>query len=127
MMFAAVGWWFGYDGSFKFEKIGLKYLETAAPYVDMRGLSATCGTLVIILNFLMFIEMKFPLPIALLGTCMMLFGKQSYTFWSVGSNSFVHINRQWFHHSEQIHLAGSSPYLFCRFCHFQLGEIPFVP
>ena len=77
LLFALVGYLFQFDGSFLFDNIKDNYLETNAPYIEMRGLSALCGALTAIVIYLMLIEMKFSLPIACLGTCMIIFGNYS--------------------------------------------------
>lgn len=74
LLFAAVGYLFGYDGSFSFENIGMSYQGSRVPYVDMRSVSALCGTLVVSLVYAMLIEMRFSLPVAVLGAFMIAFG-----------------------------------------------------
>ena len=75
LLFAAVGYLFGYDGTFSFEKIGLSYSGSQVPYVAMRSLSAICGTLIATVVYAMLIQMKFSLTVAILGSCMIAFGR----------------------------------------------------
>ena len=76
MIFAFVGYVFGSDGVFKFEEIGLSYSDVAnVPYVQMRLVSAICGSLLAPISYLMLMEMGLSEISAVLASCMIIFGK----------------------------------------------------
>ena len=59
MMIAFVGWLVGYDGSFKFENIGMSYETHPAPYLAYRSFNAILGTLTVPIMFNTLKEMNF--------------------------------------------------------------------
>ncbi|SCU91697.1 LAME_0E13498g1_1 [Lachancea meyersii CBS 8951] len=59
MLIAFVGWLVGYNGSFKFDDIGLSYDTNPAPFVAYRSLSAILGTLTVPIVFNTMKEMNF--------------------------------------------------------------------
>eukprot|EP00331_Platyophrya_macrostoma_P026825 CAMPEP_0176447034 /NCGR_PEP_ID=MMETSP0127-20121128/24743_1 /TAXON_ID=938130 /ORGANISM="Platyophrya macrostoma, Strain WH" /LENGTH=476 /DNA_ID=CAMNT_0017833307 /DNA_START=275 /DNA_END=1702 /DNA_ORIENTATION=+ len=73
MTFAAIGYLFGYDGSFDFKGGDSTYENTGVPFVEMRAVSAVCGSLTAIIVYCMFIDMKYSLPIAIMGSCLIIF------------------------------------------------------
>nr|BAK02010.1 predicted protein [Hordeum vulgare subsp. vulgare] len=73
MTFAAIGYLFGYDGSFGFVNGDHTYENTGVPFVQMRAVSAFCGALTAIIAYCMLIDMKYTLPIAILGSCFIVF------------------------------------------------------
>lgn len=64
LLIAAVGWLFGYDGSFTFATIGQSYAASSAPYVALRMFMVLLGTGSIALSCATLLEMGF----SLLGT-----------------------------------------------------------
>ena len=85
LFFAAIGKVLGYNGSFDFEKVGLSYQNTQVPYVALRSFSALCGTSVVAIVYALLIEMQFALPIAVLGSCLVVFGNillQSFLYFA---------------------------------------------
>jgi len=59
MMIAFVGWLVGYDGSFKFENIGMSYETHPAPYLAYRSFNAILGTLTVPIMFNTLKELNF--------------------------------------------------------------------
>ena len=59
MMIAFIGWLCGYDGSFKFEDIGLSYETHPAPYLAYRSFNAILGTLTVPIIFNTLKELNF--------------------------------------------------------------------
>jgi len=72
IMFAVVGYIFGYRGNFSFENIGLSY-EDDVPYVAMRIYSSLCGILVIPIAYYTIKGLKFSRYAAFLGAFLVLF------------------------------------------------------
>lgn len=59
MLIAFVGWLVGYNGTFKFDDIGLSYDSNPAPFVAYRSLSAILGTLTVPIIFNTVKELNF--------------------------------------------------------------------
>ncbi|CCE61701.1 hypothetical protein TPHA_0B00290 [Tetrapisispora phaffii CBS 4417] len=59
MMIAFIGFLVGYDGSFKFEEIGMPYDKNPAPYIAYRSFNALLGTLTVPIMFLTLKELNF--------------------------------------------------------------------
>ena len=59
MMIAFIGWIFGYDGTFKFDEIGMSYETHPAPFLAYRGFNAILGTLTIPVMFNTLKELNF--------------------------------------------------------------------
>jgi dolichyl-phosphate-mannose-protein mannosyltransferase len=68
-----VGWLVGFDGSFLFENIGDSYIENNVPYLALRALPATLGTLTIPVVFLIMWESGYSLPACVLSAGLMVF------------------------------------------------------
>lgn len=77
LLLAAVGSFFGYDGSFSFSKTGLSYEDSNVPYVGLRSFPALCGALMVVVVYSLLIEMKFSVSVAVLAACMVAFGNDS--------------------------------------------------
>ncbi|KTB10752.1 Dolichyl-phosphate-mannose--protein mannosyltransferase 4 [Nakaseomyces glabratus] len=59
MMIAFIGWLCNYDGSFKFEEIGLSYDKHPAPFLAYRSFNALLGTLTVSIMFESMKELNF--------------------------------------------------------------------
>ncbi|EEP76668.1 dolichyl-phosphate-mannose--protein mannosyltransferase 4 [Uncinocarpus reesii 1704] len=73
LLFAFVGWLVGYDGHFLFDNIGDSYVENKVPYVALRSLPATLGSLTVPLVFLIMWESGYSLPACVLSAGLVLF------------------------------------------------------
>lgn len=73
MLFALVGYLFGYDGSFSFAEIGLDYPNNV-PFVAMRMAAALFGSLLPIICFLMMKNMKMSRNSIIFAMFMIIFG-----------------------------------------------------
>lgn len=80
LIFALVGWLFDYDGNFFFDEIGHSFEGQNVPYAEMRAVSAICGSLIVILFYLILIELDFSLNVALIATSLVLLGKNDKIF-----------------------------------------------
>lgn len=67
LIFAAIGYWNDFDGSFLFKNIGEEF-PSDVPYVIMRGSSALCGSLLIPTVYQIMIELGFTHRAALLAS-----------------------------------------------------------
>jgi dolichyl-phosphate-mannose-protein mannosyltransferase len=74
MLFAAVGYFHGYDGHFNFDNIGDTLVDQGVPYVSMRLLSAFCGTLIVPLSFLTLKDIGCSLLGCVFGAYLILIG-----------------------------------------------------
>eukprot|EP00833_Pecoramyces_ruminatium_P001870 jgi/Orpsp1_1/1175902/evm.model.c7180000055663.1 len=72
IMFAMIGYIFGYRGDFSFEDIGLDYPDSV-PYIAMRVYSGLCGILVIPIAYYTILGLKFSRYSAFLGAFLVLF------------------------------------------------------
>ncbi|ODQ82919.1 glycosyltransferase family 39 protein [Babjeviella inositovora NRRL Y-12698] len=73
MCIAAVGWLVGYDGAFKFDRIGDSYIANKVPYLALRGWCALQGTLTIPVMFLTMKELGYSIPGCVFATCLVVF------------------------------------------------------
>lgn len=74
-MIAASGYLGGFNGSFKFDKIGDSYIENDVPYVVMRSPQALLGALLVPLVYAILLETDHSIAASALGAAMVLFGK----------------------------------------------------
>lgn len=70
---AAVGWFVGYSGHFKFENIGDSYIENHVPYVAFRAVPAFQGAMTVPVVFMIMWESGYSLPAAISAAVLMLF------------------------------------------------------
>lgn len=70
LLIAFVGWLVGFDGHFKFEDIGLSYTQHSVPYIPLRALSATLGTLTVPIMFATLKECNYSVWTCLLGSAL---------------------------------------------------------
>lgn len=80
LLIAGAGYAGGFNGTFKFDKIGDSYIDNQIPYVIMRAPEALLGALLIPLVFMILIETQHSLPASILGASMVLFGKCWFAF-----------------------------------------------
>lgn len=73
MLIAFVGWLVGYNGSFKFDDIGLSYDTYPAPFVAYRSLSAILGTLTVPIVFNTLKELNFRAATCAMGALLIVF------------------------------------------------------
>lgn len=73
LLFALVGWFVGYDGSFTFDNIGDSYIDHQVPYIAYRALPATLGALTVPIVFLIMWESGYSLPACVLASGLMVF------------------------------------------------------
>ena len=77
-MFAGVAWLLNYDGHFLFDRIGDDYIENNVPYIGLRMLPATLGSLYVPLVYLIMMESGYNIFTAILASALILFGKHTY-------------------------------------------------
>ncbi len=77
LLITLAGWLAGFDGEFDFKDIGKDYLEPGVPYVAMRMLPAICGILLVPTMFLTLKAAGCRTMTAVLGSCLIVFGKKS--------------------------------------------------
>ena len=75
LLYGLAGWFVGFEGKFKFENIGDNYSEAHVPYVGMRELPATLGSLTIPLVYAIMKESGYSTIVAAFSACLILFGK----------------------------------------------------
>ncbi|KAI9298186.1 glycosyltransferase family 39 protein [Neoconidiobolus thromboides FSU 785] len=73
LMIAAVGWFFGFDGSFDFEKIGKEFAGNHVPYTAMRLAQALFGWFLIPTAYLTSKVSGLTTEVAALGSLLVLF------------------------------------------------------
>ncbi|KAL1986897.1 hypothetical protein VTN96DRAFT_5314 [Rasamsonia emersonii] len=73
LLYALVGWLVGYDGHFLFDNIGESYIEHKVPYIALRALPATLGSLTVSVVFLIMWESGYSLPACVLASGLMVF------------------------------------------------------
>lgn len=73
LLFAFVGWLVGYDGHFLFDNIGDSYIQNKVPYVALRALPATLGSLTVPLVYMIMWESGYSVPACVLSAGMVLF------------------------------------------------------
>ncbi|KUJ08387.1 glycosyltransferase family 39 protein [Mollisia scopiformis] len=73
LLFALMGWFVGYDGSFHFENIGDSYIANKVPYVAYRAMPALLGALTVPVVFDIMWESGYTLPACILSACLVLF------------------------------------------------------
>jgi dolichyl-phosphate-mannose-protein mannosyltransferase len=77
LLLAFAGWFVGYDGQFLFDNIGDDYISNKVPYIAMRALPATFGSLIPPLVFLILKELGVSLPGAIFGAALLVLGMSS--------------------------------------------------
>jgi dolichyl-phosphate-mannose-protein mannosyltransferase len=77
MLIAGIGWLAGFDGSFRFDRIGLEYASGTAPYRFMRLCMAAFGGGAVLLSFGTMVEMGVSPIAAAVATILMAFGTDS--------------------------------------------------
>lgn len=75
LMLGAAGWFSGFDGNFNFENIGDSYSEHHVPYVGIRALPATLGSLTVPIIYAIMKESGYSTIIAAFSAVLVLFGK----------------------------------------------------
>lgn len=73
LLFALMGWFVGYDGSFHFENIGDSYIANKVPYVAYRAMPALLGALTVPVVFDIMWESGYTLPACILSAGLVLF------------------------------------------------------
>ncbi|RDW84647.1 protein O-mannosyl-transferase 1 [Coleophoma cylindrospora] len=73
LLFALMGWFVGYDGSFHFENIGDSYITNKVPYVAYRAMPAFLGALTVPVVFDIMWESGYTLPACILSAALVLF------------------------------------------------------
>ena len=68
-----MGWFVGYDGSYKFNNIGESYIDNRVPYLAYRAMPALMGALTVPTIFLIMWESGYSLPAAILAAGLVLF------------------------------------------------------
>jgi dolichyl-phosphate-mannose-protein mannosyltransferase len=79
LLFAAVGFFIGYDGAFDYKDIGLNYYEHRVPFVYFRGMAALFGSLTVPVMYAIMKESFYHTPVCFLVAMMCALG----TFWKI--------------------------------------------
>lgn len=74
LLLAAAAWGVGYDGHFLFDNIGDDYYANQVPFVAMRLLPATCGSLIVPVVFLILKELGLSCAGATFGALLIVLG-----------------------------------------------------
>jgi dolichyl-phosphate-mannose-protein mannosyltransferase len=90
MLLALAGWFVGFDGNFDFETIGDSYTAAHVPYVGIRALPATMGSLTVPIVYLIMKESGFPTGIAAFSACLILLGNLISVLLSITRVSELH-------------------------------------
>ncbi|KAJ3271912.1 hypothetical protein HDV01_006126 [Terramyces sp. JEL0728] len=95
LLIALIGKLVGYNGHFLFDSIGDNYAENNVPYIALRLWCATCGAAVVPIAFLIMKELGVSVAGCLLGSLMLVFGKDVLYFSNItiahsGTNHFLH-------------------------------------
>lgn len=77
MMLGLAGWFVGFDGRFTFDNIGDSYTENNVPYVGIRALPATFGSLTVPIVYSTMKEAGYSTLIAAFSATLILLGKSS--------------------------------------------------
>lgn len=75
LLLALAGWFVGFDGHFDFEAIGDSYSLHHVPYVGMRAMPATFGSLTVPIVYLIMKECGFPVIICSFTAALVCFGE----------------------------------------------------
>jgi dolichyl-phosphate-mannose-protein mannosyltransferase len=90
LLIAGAGYAGGFNGTFKFDKIGDSYIDNQIPYIIMRAPEALLGALLVPLVFMILIETDHSLSASALGASMVLFGN-FFRFECIKINLCIHL------------------------------------
>lgn len=79
LLIAGVGYLVGYDGTFKFDKIGDSYITNQAPYLAYRSLEAIQGSLTVPVLFLTMRQLNYSIAASSLASIIVLFDNAHVT------------------------------------------------
>lgn len=113
LLIALVGWACGYDGHFKFDRIGDSYLTHAVPYIPLRSFEAILGTLTVPLMFNTLKESGYSVAACIIGSALVAI-----------DNAHVAETRLILLDATLIISVAASLYCYVRFC--KLRHTPFT-